>query len=255
MRGKRTAFLFSLAVHMVFFLALAVSGLFAYLGHHEEQPIDVTVYDESAPRNGRAGGGGSSGPAEEILAIPSTPLPAIDETYTESVVKEREIKKLAAQTGVDVKQAAQILAERTGQSQGTGASNGGNSTGPGTGTGAGPGNGSGEGPGTGSGTGGNGTGAGVRPAQKAVLIYQPDARAFYPPELLKKGIEGIVYVGITISADGAVVSAAVAGSSGYASMDSAALQIAYLCQYRPAENGDGQPVSANRTLRVPFTIQ
>ena len=40
MRGKRTAFLFSLAVHMVFFLALAVSGLFAYLGHHEFVPKD-----------------------------------------------------------------------------------------------------------------------------------------------------------------------------------------------------------------------
>lgn len=295
-RDKRMAAIISIGVHVIVFSLLAAGGMFSFLQTHSQaKPVDVTIYNEDALENTPPVGNGetsSDGGGGETYHIPQKQMPAIQESYTQAVQEEREIKKVMQHQGISKEQAKNIVTAKkqpatttsadvkdankenhtvsqTGPHRVEGVANeadgaaekAGNGRG---GSGNGPGNNPDAAPGLGTSSNGNAYGGdpqgsshsqGKRPATKARLISQPDVNAYYPQELRKKNITGTVTVHVVITSDGVVSSASVSGSSGYAAMDAAAVQIAYQCRYEPARNEQGDAVAAERNLSIPFVLQ
>lgn len=252
-KDKRIAVLVSVAVHAAVFGVLAGAGVFTFIQEHSQaEPVDVTLYNEDAVRNlPQLGDGSSAGPT---YAAPAAPVPAIDESYTDEVQAQREIQHIMAETGADARQAEQIAAaQHNGRAPAEG-QKAASADAHRSSTGHGPG-----GLGTHSIPGGQGDGVpggdGLQPASKARLVSVPNVDSYYPEDLRRKNISGTVVVHIVVAADGSVSSAAVAASSGYEAMDSAAVQIAYGCVYEPARNSYGQAVASERDLNIPFQIQ
>lgn len=273
---KRLALAISVGVHVVVFGAFALGGLFSFLQTHSQPPpVDVTVYNEDAvPESETAGSStsdGGSGGGGETYAAPTTPMPEVNESYTQAAQTERAVEKDMQEQHVDAATAKQVVAVAQAQESPTGASHSqqgnnnnnpagsgnGQAIGPGTNPDAPPGNGtSDEGNGNGNGSGNStGNGDGRRPAKKARLISQLDTASFYPESLRRKHISGNVKVHVVISPDGTVTGAFVVSSSGYGEMDEAAIRLAYQCQYEPAENEYGQPVWAERNIYIPFNFR
>lgn len=249
-QDKRLALLVSLAVHAAVFVALAAAGVFTFIQTRSQaEPIDVTVYNEESLHNLPAPGSGNGG--GPTYDAPASPMPPIDESYTEAVQEQREVQQIMSERGVDAAQAKEIVQAREVQAaSGQGSSEKGARHGAGQGT---------AGDGADSGSGGSAAGVpggdGLRPATKARLLSVPDVDSYYPEELRRKNISGTVTVHIVIGADGSVASAAVSASSGYEAMDDAAVQIAYSCAYEPARNSYGQAVASERDLNIPFQIR
>lgn len=297
-RDKRMAAIISIGVHVIVFGLLAAGGMFSFLQTHSQaKPVDVTIYNEDALENTPPVGNGetsSDGGGGETYHIPQKQMPAIQESYTQAVQEEREIKKVMQDQGISQEQAKNVVtakqqttpatttsadakdankendtASQTGPHRVEGVAKEANSTaekaGNGRGgSGNGPGNDPDATPGLGTSSNGNAYGGdsqgsshsqGKRPATKARLILQPDVNAYYPQDLRKKNITGTVTVHVVITSDGVVSSASVSGSSGYAAMDAAAVQIAYQCRYEPARNEQGDAVTAERNLSIPFVLQ
>lgn len=289
-RDKRVAAAVSVGLHIIVFGLLAVGGMFTFLqSHSQAPPVDVTVYNEesqddtSAAGNGEpAANGGGGGGSGETYHMPQENMPEIRESYTQAVQEQREIKKVMQTQGLSKEQAKAVVSAKNDAekptadavsgnqnpgntaSDNTAASDTASGDGPSSLGPAGPGNNPDAAPGLGTDTNGNPQGGdpagdrhseGRRPATKAHLISQPDVNAYYPQELRQKNITGTVTVHVVIAADGTVSSASVSGSSGYASMDAAAVQIAYQCQYEPARNEQGEAVAAERNLNIPFVLQ
>ena len=287
-RDKRVAAAVSVGLHVIVFGLLAAGGMFTFLqSHSQAPPVDVTVYNEESrddtPTAGNgepaSNGGGGGG---ETYHMPQEHMPEISESYTQEVQEQREIKKMMQTQGISEEKAKAVAAAKNdaekptanvvsgNQNPGNTASD--NTTASDTASGdglsepgpAGPGNNPDAAPGLGVDADGNPQGGdpggdrhseGRRPATKAHLISQPDVSAYYPQDLRQKNISGTVTVHVVIAADGTVSSASVSGSSGYASMDAAAVQIAYQCQYEPARNEQGEAVAAERNLQIPFVLQ
>ena len=281
-RDKRMAAAISIGLHVIVFGLLAAGGMFTFLqSHSQAPPVDVTVYNEEsqddtpAAGNGEAASNGGSGGSGETYHMPQENMPPISESYTQEVQEQREIKKVMQTQGISEEKAkavvaAQSDAEKSASEAVSGNHHPGDTTAGNTAAGDGPGDTEGPGnnpdaaPGLGTDANGNPHGGdpngdqhseGRRPATKARLISQPDVNACYPQELRKKNITGTVTVHVVITADGTVSSASVSGSSGYAAMDAAAVQIAYQCQYEPARNEQGEAVAAERNLSIPFVLQ
>ena len=80
-KDKRLALFVSLAVHGTLFVVLAAVGVFTFIQTRSQvEPIDVTVYNEDSMNNLPKLGGGDGAPTYEA---PASPMPAIDESYTE----------------------------------------------------------------------------------------------------------------------------------------------------------------------------
>lgn len=262
-RDKRIAAMLSISLHVIIFGLLAAGGMFSFLQTHSQaQPVDVTIYNEDAQDTTPTAGNGeplSNGGDGETYHMPKENLPAISESYTQEVQEQREIKKVMQTQGISEEKAKAIVAAKS-DAEKPAAGDG--SSGPG-GT-EGSGNNPNAAPGLGTDANGNPNGGdpngdrhseGRRPATKARLISQPDVNSYYPQDLRQKNITGTVTVHVVIAADGTVSSASVSGSSGYAAMDAAAVQIAYQCQYEPARNEQGEAVAAERNLSIPFVLQ
>lgn len=278
-RDKRIAAMLSISLHVIIFGLLAAGGMFSFLQTHSQaQPVDVTIYNEDAQDTTPTAGNGeplSNGGDGETYHMPKENLPAISESYTQEVQEQREIKKVMQTQGISEEKAkavvaAQSDAEKSASEAVSGNHHPGDTTAGNTAAGDGPGDTEGPGnnpdaaPGLGTDANGNPHGGdpngdqhseGRRPATKARLISQPDVNAYYPQDLRQKNITGTVTVHVVIAADGTVSSASVSGSSGYAAMDAAAVQIAYQCQYEPARNEQGEAVAAERNLSIPFVLQ
>ena len=113
-KDKRLALFVSLAVHGALFVVLAAAGVFTFIQTRSQaEPIDVTVYNEDSINNLPKLGGGDGGPTYEA---PASPMPAIDESYTEEVQEQREVQKIMAETGVDAAHAKEIAAAHKTQS-------------------------------------------------------------------------------------------------------------------------------------------
>ena len=113
-KDKRLALFISLAVHGALFVVLAAAGVFTFIQTRSQaEPIDVTVYNEDSMNNLPKLGGGDGGPTYDA---PASPMPAIDESYTEEVQEQREVQKIMAETGVDAAQAKEIAAAHRTQS-------------------------------------------------------------------------------------------------------------------------------------------
>lgn len=280
-RDTMIAAVFSVFFHIFIFTILAAGGIFTYLYHREPTHVDVSVYDddllqmkisEEFRNDGGIPATGADGPIPGMEMTMGKSLPKIGESKTANVFAEQEIKsyeteKFSGRAESTISLAgttATSFSDATKESGGNGGTDrrgsgnvGGDDVSSGSGSGQGDGQGNGkEGTGTGSGSGDSGEGGqAVRPARGAYLIFQPDTSAYYPQDLRKKGISGMVSLSVTISADGSVASAFVSSTSGYDAMDSAALQIAYACKYEPAVNEYGQYVSTRKTMNIPFSLQ
>lgn len=271
----------SIGLHVIVFGLLAAGGMFTFLqSHSQTPPVDVTVYNEAsqddtpAAGNGEpaSNGGGGSG---ETYHMPQENMPTISESYTQEVQEQREIKKVMQMQGISEEKAKAVVAAQSDAEKPTADAVSGNhhpgdttagntAAGDGPGDTEGPGNNPDAAPGLGTDANDNSQGGdsqgdrhseGRRPATKAHLISQPDVNSYYPQDLRQKNITGTVTVHVVIAADGTVSSASVSGSSGYAAMDAAAVQIAYQCQYEPARNEQGEAVAAERNLSIPFVLQ
>ncbi len=76
----------------------------------------------------------------------------------------------------------------------------------------------------------------------------------YPEDAEDMGQTGTSVVQFLIGADGAVVQSRVAGSSGHAALDQAALQALGQCKFKPAIGADGQPQEAWTSIRYVWTL-
>ncbi|MEO0127035.1 MAG: energy transducer TonB [candidate division WOR-3 bacterium] len=86
--------------------------------------------------------------------------------------------------------------------------------------------------------------------KKPQLVSSP--KPYYPRELIKKGIEGSVIVGMVIDVDGSVLSCKVIKSSGYAELDFSALSAGLKYKFTPAIQG-GKPVIVS--IACPFNFR
>lgn len=253
-QGRRLAAAISIGLHAVVFSVLAAGGLFSFLQHHSQPPVDVTVYNEDSPHDQLAANSGSTGSnsaAAETVMIAQQNLPQISETYTQEIQKKKIVKTgMTEQESSETPSEPVAAAVMNGDAAGSISAETGSSTGPQRSTGNKT-----DASGNGNNIGSTTDGPGRMPFQKARLIAKPDVDSYYPPELRTKNISGMVAVRVTISSDGTVVGAAVISPSGYPAMDAAALQIAYQCRYEPAKNEYGQAVSAERTLHIPFELK
>ncbi len=83
------------------------------------------------------------------------------------------------------------------------------------------------------------------------VIYQ--ASPEFPHQAKKAGITGTVFVKALVDEEGKVLKAIVSKSSGTVTLDEAALQAAYKCEYKPGIQ-DGRPVKVWVTYEVEFKL-
>lgn len=92
-----------------------------------------------------------------------------------------------------------------------------------------------------------------RTVSKPSGISQPKPK--YPPAARRAGQQGTVTLSFTIGSSGAVISARIAKSSGYALLDNAALSAILTWRFKPARNALGEAVNYSYTLPVPFQLR
>lgn len=266
-KDKYHAYGISAIFHIIVFMLVALTGIFAQAAQEKKPAVDVTVYDMAAD-NGGGGGGGSPAPAPaaelpqaiDAVALPAetAKLPEIAEEYTKEPEKQQEYREIhrTAETPrqvfgtVAASPAASGAASSIGHGNGSGTGNGsGNGTGTGSGDGSGSGNGSGEGNGDGSGS-GRDEAAAKRPKTPPKFLGGNEPR--YPRDLQEQGIGGTVLLRLTVTADGSVACVEIAGSSGYAALDNAAAKAAYSYSFAAARNAYDEPVTCIISKRVVF---
>ncbi len=93
--------------------------------------------------------------------------------------------------------------------------------------------------------------AGVRPP---TVIFSSCAKPNYPAADLAASHEGTVTLGFDIDAGGRILSSTVTKSSGYPSMDAAALDAIKLCTFEPAMLND-KPVPAPMKIQYVWTLK
>lgn len=84
-------------------------------------------------------------------------------------------------------------------------------------------------------------------------VLRAKAQEVYPPLLRDAGIGGTAQVYVHVDTLGRVARMQIDKSSGYPALDEAALKVAAVAQFRPAEE-DGRKVTAWVTLPVQFTV-
>ncbi|MGM9541037.1 energy transducer TonB [Anaerovibrio sp.] len=262
-RDKFHAYGASALFHIVVFVLVALTGIFAQAAQEKRPVVDVTVYDMAADSGG-SGGGGSPAlppaadmpPAIDAVALPAetVKLPEIAEEYT----KEPEKQQAYRETHRTAETPRQVFGAAAADVSGT-ASGIGRGSGDGTGSGAGEGAGTGEGSGTGNGS-GNGTGDGSGSGRDEAAAKRPKTppqflggkEPRYPRDLQEQGIGGTVLLRLTVTAEGSVAGVEIAGSSGYPALDTAAVKAAYSYSFAAARNIYDEPVMCIITKRIVF---
>jgi TonB family protein len=262
-REKRIAAMSSFVLHVILFSVLAASGFFAYLQHKEAVPIDVTVYDGEALQEKTAGAtsasngspAASSGTGETMEMPTVDTLPAISESYTQQVAVEREVKRIERENHVNHEEAEQMVSDKKGHNDGLKSvsdGNGKNSSGN-SGRGDATANQGGEGPAGNQGSPLSEHGdVNRQEPQAAVCVFRPNPRDYQSAAQRNKNVGGSVAVGITISADGSVISSYIISGSGKAELDATALTVASRYRFKPALNGNGEPVNSSGQIDVTF---
>ena len=260
-KDKYTGYGISLIFHVLIFIAICFTGLFAKVSSDAPHDIDVDVYEIAQD----AGGGGGSADstameaeagAEDIaFSVENENLPEIAEEYTKEPEKQQQYRQEhhAAEAAVKSDNTSTGNAENSGAVNGQGTGSG---TGSGNGQGAGTGEGNGSGTGNGNG-GGNGDGTGGRDEEAAKLAKVPPVflggrNPVYPQDLQDQGIGGTVVLRLTVSSSGAVADVEIAGSSGISQLDMAAVQAAYSYSFAPARNIYDEPVACIMNKKVVF---
>ena len=253
-KDKLYAWGLSAVVHVLLFVLVALTGLFAQVSAEPEKTLDVALYDvEQAEAGGASAGdtGGAGGEAavEEITFSNNTAAPEISETYTRQPETQQIYKTSKQRENAEKGENAAIHDKTNGKGQGN-ASMGEGVANSGSG---GKGNGQGGEAGAGQGSGFRDGAAAQRPKTPPRLLA--GANPAYPEDLRRQGIEGAVRVRVVVGKDGSVETANVAASSGYPSMDDAAVSAAYRYRFSPALNVYEEPVRCAVSQTVQFRLQ
>jgi periplasmic protein TonB len=98
------------------------------------------------------------------------------------------------------------------------------------------------------------------PAPKAIapgtpigIVSKPDVADYYPEQARREGQEGRPQVKLCIGANGKLISAEVANSSGFPLLDEAAIKMAKNMRFKAATS-EGKPVESCSTLPVKFEL-
>ena len=199
-------------------------GLFSMAAEPEKRPIDVVIYDASAPES-----------APEPAAEAAPPMPSIDDIPLEPPKKEQTEQQQEPPKETPKTTMTNTSAAPT--SQGTGEKP---SAAPSANTGT----------GSGEGT-GRDAAAAQRPRTPPKLIS--GSAPVYPKELERKGITGSVGLAIVVGANGSVQSVDVTSSSGHAELDQAAITAAYTYYFEPARNIYDEPVACRVNRSFSFS--
>ncbi len=253
-KDKLYAWGLSAGAHVLLFALVALTGLFAQVSAEPEKTLDVTLYDvEQAEAGGASagdtGGAGEEAAVEEITFSNNTAAPEISETYTRQPETQQIYKESKQRENAEKGENAAIHDKTNGKGQGN-ASMGEGVANSGSG---GTGNGQGGEAGAGQGSGSRDGAAAQRPKTPPRLLA--GANPAYPEDLRRQGIEGAVRVRVVVGKDGSVETANVAASSGYPSMDDAAVAAAYRYRFSPALNVYEEPVRCAVSQTVQFRLQ
>ena len=199
-------------------------GLFSMAAEPEKRPIDVVIYDASAPES-----------APEPASEAAPPMPSIDDIPLEPPKKEQIEQQ--QETPKETPKTTTTNTSAAPTSQGTGEKP---SAAPSENTGT----------GSGEGT-GRDAAAAQRPRTPPKLIS--GSAPVYPKELERKGITGSVGLAIVVGANGSVQSVDVTSSSGHAELDQAAITAAYTYYFEPARNIYDEPVACRVNRSFSFS--
>ena len=218
----------SFGIHFCILAAAAAMGLFSVAAESEKRPIDVVIYDASAPES-----------APEPAAEAAPPMPSIDDIPIEPPKKEQQEtqeppKEMPKETP---KTAATNTSPTPSTSQGT-------SEQPSPAPTESVGSGSGEGT-------GRDEAAAQRPRTPPQLLS--GAAPVYPKDLERRGITGTVGLAIVVGSDGGVESVDVSSSSGQPELDQAAIEAAYTYRFEPARNIYDEPVACRVNRSFSFS--
>ena len=230
MKEKYLSWGASFGIHFCIIAAAAAMGLFSMATETEKRPIDVVIYDASAPESA----------PEPAAAEAAAPMPSIDDIPFEPPKKEQ-----TEQQQEPPKDTPKPAATNTNAAPGTshGASEKPSekpSTAPAENTGTGSGEGS-----------GRDAAAAQRPRTPPQLLS--GSAPVYPKELERKGITGTVGLAIVVGPDGSVQSVDVMSSSGEAELDQAAITAAYTYYFEPARNIYDEPVACRVNRSFSFS--
>ena len=252
-RQKVTSWGISVAVHLLLFVVIALTGLFAKLSAEPDKVLDVTLYEMETAAAGSAGAAGSEAAESAEPAGDDMAVTVEEKVWNQSAAAVRAVEEKAAAKTERAEAAGHKSSIEGGKPQsgtGKGKMGQGNNSKEetGTGTGAGEGQGSGEGSSV-----GRDNAAAERPSVPPKLIA--GAAPAYPEGLRQQGIEGAVRVRVVVDQAGNVEKATVAASSGYEEMDAAAVAAAYRYRFTAARNRYGDPVRCAVGQTVQFRLQ
>ena len=218
----------SFGIHFCILATAAAMGLFSVAAESEKRPIDVVIYDASAPES-----------APEPAAEAAAPMPSIDDIPFEPPKKEQTEQQQPP------KDTPKPAATNTNAAPGTshGASEKPSekpSTAPAENTGTGSGEGS-----------GRDAAAAQRPRTPPRLLS--GSAPVYPKDLERKGITGTVGLAIVVGPDGGVQSVDISSSSGQSELDQAAIAAAYTYRFEPARNIYDEPVACRVNRSFSFS--
>lgn len=214
-REHLTGWGISFGLHILLFLIIASTGLFAAVSS-DSKPVDVDIYDLAEEQAQEA----ESEPEPEPEA--SAPIPEISEVVIPDPTmkeepreekKEREAQKEAKEGPKDAHKASEKPAREGAPKPVRDA------------------------------------------AKEKVVAKNPillsRGNAVYPESLRSKNAQGSVQVAFVVAADGSVQGANVVASSGYPELDAAALTAIQTFSYEPGRNGYDEPV----TVRGSYTFR
>ncbi|SEA05676.1 TonB protein C-terminal [Selenomonas ruminantium] len=253
-KDKLYAWGLSAGLHVLLFVLVALTGLFAQVSAEPEKVLDVALYDVEQAEAGGGSAGDAAGAGEEAavgeISFPNnTAVPEISETYTRQPETQQIYKESKQRDNAEKGKNAAIRDKTNGKGQGdTSMGEGGANSGSG-----GTGNGQGGEAGAGQGSGSRDGAAAQRPKTSPRLLA--GANPAYPEDLRRQGIEGAVRVRVVVGKDGSVETAGVATSSGYPSMDDAAVAAAYRYRFSPARNMYDEPVKCAVSQTVQFRLR
>ena len=230
MKEKYLSWGASFGIHFCIIAAAAAMGLFSMATETEKRPIDVVIYDASAPESA----------PEPAAAEAAAPMPSIDDIPFEPPKKEQteqqqEPPKDTPKPAVTNTNAAPSTSHGASEKPSEKPS-----TAPAENTGTGSGEGS-----------GRDAAAAQRPSVPPQLLS--GSAPVYPKELERKGITGSVGLAIVVGANGSVQSVDVTSSSGEAELDQAAITAAYTYYFEPARNIYDEPVACRVNRSFSFS--
>lgn len=230
MKEKYLSWGASFGIHFCIIAAAAAMGLFSMATETEKRPIDVVIYDASAPESA----------PEPAAAEAVAPMPSIDDIPFEPPKKEQteqqqEPPKDTPKPAVTNTNAAPSTSHGASEKPSEKPS-----TAPAENTGTGSGEGS-----------GRDAAAAQRPSVPPQLLS--GSAPVYPKELERKGITGSVGLAIVVGANGSVQSVDVTSSSGEAELDQAAITAAYTYYFEPARNIYDEPVACRVNRSFSFS--